>query len=63
MKGPLEGGVGIAKGGASLIKNTVAGTFNSVQKITGSVATGISSLSLVDLFLFHSFIFFRMMSI
>ncbi len=30
VKGPLEGSVGIVKGAGSLIKNTFAGTFNSV---------------------------------
>jgi vacuolar protein sorting-associated protein 13A/C len=49
VKGPLEGGVGIMKGAGSLIKNTFAGTFNSINKITGSVATGLSALSLVSL--------------
>ena len=47
VEGPLEVGVGIVKGAGSLLKNTFAGTLNSVQKIAGSVATGISSLSLV----------------
>ena len=51
VKGPLEGGFGIARGAGSFLKNTVAGTFNSVQKITGSFATGISSLSLDDEYL------------
>lgn len=51
VKGPVEGSLGILKGTGSLIKNTVAGTFNSVQKITGSVATGFSSLSMDDIFI------------
>lgn len=63
VKGPLEGGFGIAKGAGSFLKNTVAGTFNSVQKITGSFATGISSLSLVFLYLNYIYLLFRMMNI
>ena len=47
VQGPLEGGVGIVKGAGSLVKNIVAGTMNSFNKVTGSVATGISFLSLV----------------
>lgn len=38
----MEGGVGIVKGVGSLTKGVVSGTFNSVSKITGSVASGIS---------------------
>ena len=30
VKGPLEGGIGIALGATSLVKNTFAGTFNSL---------------------------------
>jgi len=32
----------------SLAKNTIAGTLNSVNKITGSLASGFSALSLVN---------------
>jgi len=38
VQGPLEGGLGIMMGAGSLIKNTVAGAFNSVNKITGAVS-------------------------
>jgi vacuolar protein sorting-associated protein 13A/C len=38
IKGPIEGGIGIAKGVGSLTKGVVSGTFNTVQKITGSLA-------------------------
>jgi len=38
----LEGGLGLAKGAGSLIKNTLQGSFNSINKITGSLATGLS---------------------
>ena len=47
IKGPLEGGAGIVKGALSLGKHTVAGIFNSISKITASIASGISVLSLV----------------
>lgn len=46
VKGPLDGVKGIGRGAGSLVKHTVKGTFNSVSKITGTVATGISSLSM-----------------
>jgi vacuolar protein sorting-associated protein 13A/C len=39
--------MGIVKGAASLIKNTLAGAFNSVNKITGAVSTGLASLTMV----------------
>ena len=45
VQGPLGGGIGLVKGTGSLIKNTLAGTFNSVEKITGSIGTGLSTLS------------------
>lgn len=48
VKGPLEGGLGIMKGATSLIKNTMKGAFNSVNKITGSLSSGISSLCMVS---------------
>ena len=35
--GPLELGLGVLQGASSLIKNTVAGAFYSVNKITGSI--------------------------
>ncbi|EAR98083.2 amine-terminal region of chorein, A TM vesicle-mediated sorter (macronuclear) [Tetrahymena thermophila SB210] len=46
IKGPLEGGVGVVKGAGSLIKNTVSGTFGSVQGITDSIGSGFSQLSM-----------------
>ena len=48
-KGPLEGGLGIAQGAGSLLKNTMAGAFNSVNKITGSLSNGISALCMVKI--------------
>ena len=47
-QGPLEGGVGIVLGAGSLLKNTVSGTFNSLNKVTGSLAGGLSSLTMVN---------------
>ena len=47
MKGPLEGGKGMAQGTGSLIKNTLVGTFNTVSTMTGSMASGLSYLTLV----------------
>ncbi|CAD8069734.1 unnamed protein product [Paramecium primaurelia] len=43
--GPLEMGLGVLEGASSLIKNTVAGAFYSVNKITGSIGNQISLLS------------------
>lgn len=45
VKGPLEGGVGMAVGTAGLIKDTLAGVAGSFDKIAGSVAKGISALT------------------
>ena len=53
LQGPLEGGKGIVKGAGSLVKNTVAGTFNSIGKVTGSIASGFSNLSMVAYILPH----------
>ncbi len=39
---------GIGKGAGSLVKNITAGAFNSVNKITGSVGTGMAALTLDD---------------
>lgn len=43
--GPLEGGVGLMQGFSSLISNTFVGTFNSLNKISGSIGSGLASLS------------------
>lgn len=47
VKGPLEGGKGLFQGAGSLAKNTFKGTFNTVKVITGSLSSGIASLSQV----------------
>ena len=49
-KGPVQGIVGIPAGVGSLLTNTVAGVFNSFSKITGSVANGVSNMTLVRIF-------------
>lgn len=46
IQGPLEGGLGIMQGAGSLVKNTVVGVFNSVNKITGSVSFALGYLTL-----------------
>lgn len=51
VKGPLEGGLGIMQGASSLVKNTMAGAFNSVNKITGSLSSGLSALCMDDQYL------------
>eukprot|EP01016_Furgasonia_blochmanni_P024730 TRINITY_DN2668_c0_g1_i2.p1 TRINITY_DN2668_c0_g1~~TRINITY_DN2668_c0_g1_i2.p1 ORF type:complete len:440 (+),score=59.79 TRINITY_DN2668_c0_g1_i2:109-1428(+) len=47
-RGALDGTVGIISGTTSLVSNTVMGTLNSLNSVTGSVANGISKLSLDD---------------
>ena len=51
VQGPLEGGKGLVAGAGSLMKNTISGTFNSVEKVTGSLASGISALTMDDEFI------------
>jgi vacuolar protein sorting-associated protein 13A/C len=46
IKGPFEGFVGIAQGSGSLIKNTAAGTFNTISKVSSSLASGLAALSM-----------------
>lgn len=46
VRGPIEGFYGIADGSKSLIKNTAAGTFNTISKITNSLASGLTALSM-----------------
>lgn len=43
-----EGGIGIGKGTASLLGNTVSGITNSVSGITDTVGTGMAMLSFDD---------------
>ncbi len=37
----------MVKGAGSLLSNTLGGIFNSINKITGSVGSGIAALSMV----------------
>ena len=46
VKGPLEAGKGIALGAGSLLTHTVAGALNSLNKITGSLGSGLSALTM-----------------
>jgi len=46
--GPLEAGRGLIKGTGSLMKNTISGFSNSLSKISGSFAGGISNLTFDD---------------
>ena len=48
VKGPIEGSFGMAKGIGSMVKYTISGVFHSVESITDSLATGISSVSMVN---------------
>lgn len=60
-QGPIELGKGIISGAGSLVKKTVSGTMNSIEKVSDSVASGISTLSMV---IFSEEIdFFRTMNI
>ena len=49
VQGPLEGGKGIIKGTESLLKNTLVGTVRTLNRVTISVADGISALAMVIL--------------
>lgn len=49
--GPLDFGIGVIQGTGSLIKNTVAGAFYSINKLTGSISSGVSMLSLDEKYL------------
>ncbi|KAL4505260.1 hypothetical protein ABPG72_016327 [Tetrahymena utriculariae] len=51
VRGPLEGGLGIMEGATSLVRNTMAGAFNSVNKITGSLSSGVSALCMDEEYL------------
>jgi len=40
-----------SEGAGSLVKNTLSGTLNSVNKITGSISSGLSLLCMDDEYL------------
>ena len=44
-KGPISGVKGIASGTGALLKNTAAGGLNAISKFTGSLASGLTTLS------------------
>jgi len=48
VKSPSDFGMGIAKGTSSLAKNIVFGIFNTTTKITGSIGSGLSNLTMDD---------------
>ena len=51
VHGPLEAGLGAIIGAGCLLKQTFAGTFNSLHHISGSLATGLTILSFDDSFI------------
>jgi len=51
IKGPIEGTVGLITGGVGLVRNVVAGTFNSFELISESMSSGLSALSMDQQFI------------
>ena len=47
---PQELGIGIAKGGLSFVKKSVFGFSDSISKVTGSIAKGLSVATMDKLF-------------
>lgn len=45
VKGPLQFGKGLAEGTGSLIAHSVGGALNSVEKVTGTIASGLAALT------------------
>ena len=50
VQGPAQFGKGIVQGTGSLVAHSVGGAFNSLSKITGTVSTGLATLSFDDEF-------------
>ncbi|KAF1315491.1 Vacuolar protein sorting-associated protein, partial [Globisporangium splendens] len=46
VQSPQEFVLGLARGTASLVKNSVYGTFNAASKFTGALSSGIAALSM-----------------
>lgn len=46
VKSPQEFVMGLSRGTASLVKNSVYGTFNAASKFTGTLSSGIAALSM-----------------
>lgn len=51
VKGPQDFGIGVARGTASLIKNSVYGVTDSAARITGMVGSGVAFFSFDDEFI------------
>jgi len=47
-RGPIEGGLGVVSGTTSLVSHTIAGTFNSVKNIVGTVSGGLTKITMDD---------------
>ena len=46
VNGPLEVGVAVLEGAGSLLRKTFAGTCNSIDKMSGSMANGLAMLTM-----------------
>ena len=51
IKGPIDGTIGIMKGGIYFTRNVVAGTFNSFEAISESLSRGISYVTMDEKFI------------
>ena len=51
IKGPVEGAVGIVKGGVFFTRNVVAGTCNSFEAISESISRGVSYMTMDEKFI------------
>lgn len=51
IKGPIEGTIGIVKGGVYFTRNIVAGTFNSFEAISESISRGVSYITMDEKFI------------
>ncbi|KAK5580128.1 hypothetical protein RB653_000141 [Dictyostelium firmibasis] len=51
VKSPADFTKGLAKGTSSFVKNSVYGTFNTLSKLTGTLGTGVATLSFDEKYL------------
>ncbi|EGC37154.1 hypothetical protein DICPUDRAFT_94146 [Dictyostelium purpureum] len=51
VKSPADFTKGLAKGTSSFVKNSVYGTFNTLSKLTGTIGTGVATLSFDEQYL------------
>ncbi|KAN0042732.1 hypothetical protein ACTA71_012655 [Dictyostelium dimigraforme] len=51
VKSPADFTKGLAKGTSSFVKNSVFGTFNTLSKLTGTLGTGVATLSFDEKYL------------